>query len=74
MENVMDKLVDFATVYGIRVIGAILILIIGRIVASIFRRVVQRILERYNTEPSIVSFAGSLTYVLIIGCVPHNLL
>ena len=34
MENVMDNLITFATSYGIKVVGAILILIIGRIVAG----------------------------------------
>ncbi len=63
---IMDQLVTFGTEYGLKIIGAILILIIGRIVAGITRRIVRRVLERARTEPSIVSFAASLIYLLIM--------
>jgi small conductance mechanosensitive channel len=66
VENVVQRLTEFATVYGLKVIGAILILIIGRIVAGFGRKVVRKMLAKAKTEPSIVSFAGSLTYVLIL--------
>jgi small conductance mechanosensitive channel len=62
----MERLVEFATVYGLKVIGAILILIIGRIMAGILRRAVRKILTRTNTDRSIVSFVGSLVYALVI--------
>jgi len=66
METVVERLTEFATVYGLKVIGAILILIIGRIVAGILRKVVRKILTRTNTDASIISFVGSLVYVLAI--------
>lgn len=66
METVVERLTEFATVYGLKVIGAILILIIGRIVAGICRKVTRKILTKANTDASIVSFVGSLVYVLII--------
>ena len=66
MENVIDQLVEFATKYGLQIIGAILILIIGRIAAGIGRRIVRRLLERAKTEPSIVSFVSSLIYIIIL--------
>ncbi|MFC1683014.1 mechanosensitive ion channel family protein [Candidatus Zixiibacteriota bacterium] len=66
MEQVVERLIEFATVYGIRVIGAIIILILGRIVAGMCRRLVRKLLTRTETDPSIVSFAGSLTYTLVI--------
>ena len=66
MEKVMEKLTVFATVYGIKVIGAILILIIGRIVAGIIRQVVRKVLIRAKMDESLVSFVGSLAYALVI--------
>jgi small conductance mechanosensitive channel len=66
METIVEKLTEFATVYGIKVIGAILILIIGRIMAGILRKAVRKILTRTNTDASIISFVGSLVYVLVI--------
>jgi small conductance mechanosensitive channel len=66
METVLEKLTEFATIYGLKVMGAIIILIIGRIVAGICRKAVRKILTRTKTDDSIVSFAGSLVYVLVI--------
>lgn len=65
MENVVDTLVAFATTYGIKVVGAILVLIVGRIVAGIARNAARKGLNRTNTDPAIVSFAGSLVFYLI---------
>ncbi len=66
MEAVWEKLIDFATSYGINVIGAIIILIIGRIAAGIFRNIIRKVLRRSRTDESIVSFVGSLSYVLVM--------
>jgi len=66
MSNVADQLLVFITTYGIKIIGAILILVLGRIAAGIGRKMVKRLLEKSKTEPSIVSFVGSLTYILIL--------
>ena len=66
MANISDQLLIFITTYGIKIIGAILILVLGRIAAGIGRKIVKRLLEKAKTEPAIVSFVGSLTYILIL--------
>lgn len=66
MENVTDQVFAFMTVYGIKVIGAIVILLVGRIGAGIARRITRRALERYKVDASIVSFTASLMYFLVI--------
>ena len=66
MENVTEQLVTFATSYGLKVLGAIAILIIGRMAAGIGRKIVRRVLNNAGTDPSVVSFVGSLIYTLII--------
>jgi small conductance mechanosensitive channel len=66
MENISDQLLVFITTYGIKIIGAILILVLGRIAAGLGRKIVTRVLKKSKTEPAIVSFVGSLTYILIL--------
>jgi small conductance mechanosensitive channel len=66
MENVADQLTVFVTTYGIKIIGAIIILILGRIAAGIGRRIVGRILEKSKTDPAVISFVGGMTYFLIL--------
>jgi small conductance mechanosensitive channel len=65
MEDVIKQLTEFATKYGLRIIGAILILIIGRIVASIVRRIARKSLSK-KAEDTIVSFFSTLVYFLVL--------
>jgi small conductance mechanosensitive channel len=66
MENVFTQLTVFITAYGLKIIGAILILILGRIAAGIGRKIVGKALEKSGTDPAIISFVGGLTYFLIL--------
>lgn len=66
METVSNQLTLFLTTYGLKILGAILILILGRIAAGVGRRIVRRVLEKAKAERSIVSFFGNLTYFLIL--------
>jgi len=61
-----EQLTIFITTYGLKIIGAIIILILGRIAAGFSRRVVRRILEKSKADEAIVGFVGGLTYVLIL--------
>jgi len=66
MENVLEQVYAFAVQYGLKIVGAIIILIVGRIVASLARRGVRRLLMKSNTDPAVVSFVASFTYILIL--------
>jgi len=66
MENAMETLTAFATTYGIKVIGAILVLILGRFAAGLGRRLARKALKRTNVDQAIVSFVEGLTYYLIL--------
>lgn len=66
MENVFEQAMPFLTVYGLRVIGAIAILLLGRFGAGLARRLVKRVLTRTSVDPGVVTFAGSVAYVLVL--------
>ena len=66
MEQIMDTIVKFATTYGIKVIGAILVLIAGRIVAGWARRLIRNTMTRSKTDPAIVGFTSAIVYYLVI--------
>jgi small conductance mechanosensitive channel len=66
METTASHVSAFLTTYGLNVLGAILILIAGRIVAGIARGLMEKILLRANAEPTIISFVKSLTYIAIL--------
>jgi len=64
--DVVNQLMVLVTTYGLKIVGAIVILIVGRIAAGVGRKIVRRIMEKAKTEPSVISFVGSLTYILIL--------
>jgi small conductance mechanosensitive channel len=66
MQPAIDQLGIFITSYGLKIIGAIIILILGRIAAGTGRGIVRRVLEKSKTDAAVISFVCSLTYILIL--------
>jgi len=66
MEDLMPKIMDWATVYGIKIIGALAIIIIGRIVVGILTGVVRRMMKRSNADETLVKFVVSLTKIALL--------
>lgn len=66
IDQVMPMLIEFATTYGLRIIGAVLILIIGRIVAGWARKAVRKVMKKTNTDQAISAFLQSLVYYLVV--------
>ncbi|MCP4144466.1 MAG: mechanosensitive ion channel [bacterium] len=62
MDNIITKLQGYLEAYGPNIIGAILIIVIGRIVASVLKRLVRKIMLRSNVDETLVSFVTSLGY------------
>ncbi len=63
MEQIVLKLQEWVAVYGLRIIAAILILVIGRWVAKGVRSLVKRLMEKSKMDPTLISFVGALVYV-----------
>jgi small conductance mechanosensitive channel len=69
LENVYAALANFATTYGLKVIGAILILIIGRIIAGQIRKGMRKLGEARGWDPSLTGFLSSLVYFFVMAFV-----
>lgn len=66
MDAFLNQVIDFGTTYGIRVVGAIAVLIVGRIAAGALRGAIRRVLSKRNVDPSLTGFVASLVYALVI--------
>jgi len=66
MENVLPKLQELITVYGLKLIAALAIFIIGRWLAKVVKNLVEKIMTKKSVEPTIVSFTCNLTYTTIV--------
>jgi small conductance mechanosensitive channel len=66
---IVEKLYGLLTLYGIKVIAAIAILVIGNWIAKIFRKVVNNVMKKREVDPTLGTFAASLTYYALIAFV-----
>ncbi len=55
--------------YGPRVLGALIILTLGYLAARLGRGVVRRLMRRARVEPTVATFVGNLTYMLLLAFV-----
>lgn len=69
MDGMLDRILEFVTVYGLRVVGALVVLIVGRFIAGAVRNGVRRALQKRDTDPGLVGFLGSIAYTLVMVAV-----
>ena len=60
---------SIATDWGIKVIAALAIFIIGRWIAKGVRRGVRRMMEKGGADPIIIGFVGSIVYIALLAFV-----
>ncbi|HAR98812.1 MAG TPA: mechanosensitive ion channel protein [Syntrophus sp. (in: bacteria)] len=66
MEGVFVKVQELVALYGLKVIAALAILVLGRWAAKGVQKLTARILRRHSVDPAIVSFTDSLVYVAMM--------
>lgn len=67
MQAILDQLITFAAGYGLKVIGALLILILGRVAAGLARKFTMKILAKANVDATIITFMGTAVYWLVLA-------
>ncbi len=69
MENVADKVYEILTVYGLKIIAAIAIFIIGRWVAKAVKRLVERLMKKGGVDGTLIKFVGNMAYIALLAFV-----
>ena len=67
MEGIIDKVYQLLTVYGLRVIAAVAIFIVGRWVAKGVRKLVERIMARGKVDHTLITFTANLAYIGLLA-------
>ena len=65
LDQIETKIIDFLTDYGFQIIGALIILAIGLVIAWWIGRALRQWLEKKNVEPPIVMLAVRVVRLLI---------
>jgi len=69
MEQIADKVQEWIALYGLKVIAAIVILIIGRWAAKGVTSLIRKMLRKGRIDETLVSFVANLCYVGIMAFV-----
>jgi small conductance mechanosensitive channel len=66
MEEIIQKIWSLSALYGIKIVAAIVIFVVGRWIAKGFRRFFNKMLEKRSVDPTLSSFTGNLIYVVLL--------
>jgi small conductance mechanosensitive channel len=66
MQNMVDQIVLNLGMFGMNVIGAICILILGRIAAGIIKKVILRVFSKTKTDKAVTSFVANISYFAVL--------
>lgn len=66
MQEIQDKIILWVDAYTPQVIGAIVILILGKWVANVLRTLVHKVMSKRQIEGTVVSFVSNLAYVAMM--------
>jgi small conductance mechanosensitive channel len=67
MNEIVTKIQEMAAFYGLKIVAALVILIVGRWIAQGAQRLTARLLTKRNVDPTIVSFVEHLTYIALMA-------
>lgn len=69
MGNIIQTLNALLVTYGLNVVAAIVIFIVGRWVAGLISRLVEKTMTRSNADPTLISFVKNLSYIALLAFV-----
>lgn len=67
--TLVPKIIELLTVYGIKLIAAVAIFIIGRWVAKGVTRLIVRVMEKREVDPTLTTFVSNLGYIALLAFV-----
>ncbi len=66
MGKYFDIAMELAIQYGLKLIAAVAIFIIGKMVANWIKKLTIRVMKKSNVDPIIIGFTSSITYIAIL--------
>jgi len=66
IQQFLSKLYDLFTVFGLKIIGAIVVFIIGRWIAKFFGNLIHKLMGKRQIDATVSKFVGDLTYYALL--------
>ncbi len=67
VQKLLEQLQEFLAESGLKLLGAVAIVLVGWWVAKLIRNVVRRVLTKARLEPTLVSFIATAAYVALMA-------
>jgi small conductance mechanosensitive channel len=66
MEELIAKIYELITVFGVKILAAVAVFVIGRWIAKLMRRIVDKVMGKRSVDPTIGKFVANLTYIALL--------
>jgi small conductance mechanosensitive channel len=66
MEHLLVRAWEILPDFGLKILAALAILILGRWIAKLIRKLVERGMQRGKADPTIISFVANLSYIALL--------
>jgi small conductance mechanosensitive channel len=66
MEDWLPKIWALLTIYGLKVIAAIAVFIIGRWIAKALTKFTEKVMNKRQVDPTVISFVANLLYMALL--------
>jgi small conductance mechanosensitive channel len=67
--NILPRLQELLAFYGLKIVAAIVIFIVGRWIARALRNMINKMMAKGNVDETLISFVGNLTYITLLAFV-----
>ena len=69
LNQLLQTTTALLSTWGLKVVGAIVLFAVGRMIAGWGRKAVRAVLERGQTDPTLIPFVAGLVYYLLLAFV-----
>jgi small conductance mechanosensitive channel len=66
MEDIFSRIWALLTIYGLKVIAAVVVFIVGRWIAKMLTTFSEKIMNKRQVDPTVVSFVANLIYISLL--------
>ena len=69
INQILAKVWELLTLYGLKVLAAIVIFVVGRWVAKILAGVLRKMMTKANVDPTLQKFVANMAYIALMAFV-----
>ena len=66
MENLAARVWELLTIYGLKIIAAVVVFVVGRWIAKGLTKFAEKVMNKRQVDPTIVSFIANMTYIALL--------